>query len=65
MPETSQLNTDRSHPGRWTTTFNNPPINMFLPATIGPGRLWELSIRRTEWRLFGGQGAFVFRILYL
>jgi len=34
MPDTSQFNTDRSHPGRWTITFNNPPINMFLPTTI-------------------------------
>jgi enoyl-CoA hydratase/carnithine racemase len=32
--QASQLNTDRSHPGRWTITFNNPPINMFVPATI-------------------------------
>jgi enoyl-CoA hydratase/carnithine racemase len=30
----SQFNTDRTHPGRWTITFNNPPINMFVPATI-------------------------------
>ncbi|MCX5541142.1 enoyl-CoA hydratase/isomerase family protein [Paraburkholderia sp. CNPSo 3076] len=22
------------HPGRWTVTFSNPPINMFVPATI-------------------------------
>jgi len=34
MPEPSQFTTDRSHPGRWTITFSNPPINMFLPATI-------------------------------
>ena len=34
MPETSQFNTDRTCPGRWTVTFNNPPINMFVPATI-------------------------------
>ena len=29
-----QFNTDRTHPGRWTITFSNPPINMFVPATI-------------------------------
>ena len=34
MPDPSQFNTDRSYPGRWTITFNNPPINMFVPATI-------------------------------
>jgi enoyl-CoA hydratase/carnithine racemase len=30
----TQFNTDRTHPGRWTITFSNPPINMFLPSTI-------------------------------
>src|SRR5579863_10649306 len=30
----AQFITDRTHPGRWTVTFNNPPINMFVPATI-------------------------------
>ena len=30
----SQFNTDRTNPGRWTITFSNPPINMFVPATI-------------------------------
>jgi len=34
MPDPSQLNIDRSYPGRWTITFNNPPINMFVPSTI-------------------------------
>jgi enoyl-CoA hydratase/carnithine racemase len=34
MPEPSQFNTDRTHPGQWTITFSNPPINMFLPTTI-------------------------------
>ena len=34
MPDQSQFNTDRTHPGRWTITFSNPPINMFVPATI-------------------------------
>jgi len=34
MPEPSQFNTDRTHPGRWTITFNNPPINIFVPSTI-------------------------------
>jgi enoyl-CoA hydratase/carnithine racemase len=30
----SQFNADRTHPGRWTITFNNPPINIFEPSTI-------------------------------
>jgi enoyl-CoA hydratase/carnithine racemase len=30
----SQFNIDRAYPGRWTITFNNPPINMFVPSTI-------------------------------
>jgi enoyl-CoA hydratase/carnithine racemase len=34
MPDHSQFNTDRTVPGLWTITFNNPPINMFVPATI-------------------------------
>jgi enoyl-CoA hydratase/carnithine racemase len=34
MPDPSQFNIDRTHPGRWTITFSNPPINMFLPTTI-------------------------------
>ena len=34
MPDHSQFSTDRTHPGEWTITFSNPPINMFLPATI-------------------------------
>jgi enoyl-CoA hydratase/carnithine racemase len=34
MPDPSQFDTDRTHPGRWTITFSNPPINMFVPATI-------------------------------
>ena len=34
MPDHSQFNTDRTQPGRWTITFSNPPINMFVPATI-------------------------------
>ena len=25
---------DRTYPGRWTITFTNPPINMFVPTTI-------------------------------
>jgi len=33
-PANAQFNTDRAHPGRWTITFSNPPINMFVPATI-------------------------------
>src|ERR1700675_3586853 len=34
MPDHSQFNTDRTHPRRWTITFSNPPINMFVPTTI-------------------------------
>ncbi len=34
MPNPSQWNIDRTHPGHWTITFSNPPINMFVPATI-------------------------------
>jgi enoyl-CoA hydratase/carnithine racemase len=34
MPETLQFAIDRTHPGQWTITFSNPPINMFVPATI-------------------------------
>ena len=34
MPDHSQFNIDRSHPSRWTITFNHPPINIFVPATI-------------------------------
>src|SRR5215469_16906648 len=33
-PDPSQFNSDRTYPGRWTITFSNPPINMFVPATI-------------------------------
>ncbi len=34
MSDTAQFNTDRTYPGRWTITFSNPPINMFVPETI-------------------------------
>ena len=34
MPNASQFNIDRTCPGLWTITFSNPPINMFVPATI-------------------------------
>ena len=34
MPDDSHFDTDRTSPGRWTITFSNPPINMFVPATI-------------------------------
>src|SRR5215467_11012556 len=34
MPDFSQFNTDCTDPGRWTITFSNPPINMFVPSTI-------------------------------
>jgi enoyl-CoA hydratase/carnithine racemase len=34
MPDPSQFYTDRTSLGRWTITFSNPPINMFVPTTI-------------------------------
>ena len=34
MTDRSQFSIDRTYPGRWTITFSNPPINMFVPATI-------------------------------
>jgi len=34
MTNPSQFNIDRTDPGRWTITFNNPPINMVVPDTI-------------------------------
>jgi enoyl-CoA hydratase/carnithine racemase len=34
MPDLAQFDTDRTYPGVWTITFSNPPINMFVPATI-------------------------------
>jgi enoyl-CoA hydratase/carnithine racemase len=34
MSDPSHFRTDRTHPGQWTITFSNPPINMFVPATI-------------------------------
>jgi enoyl-CoA hydratase/carnithine racemase len=34
VPDTSQFETNRANPGRWTITFSNPPINMFVPTTI-------------------------------
>src|SRR6185437_5899995 len=34
MPGPSQFNTDRTYPGCRTITFSNPPINIFVPATI-------------------------------
>jgi hypothetical protein len=30
MPGHPQFNTDRTYPGRWTITFNNPPITTCL-----------------------------------
>ncbi len=34
MLDYKQLTIDHSRPGLWTITFSNPPINMFVPATI-------------------------------
>jgi enoyl-CoA hydratase/carnithine racemase len=32
--QVSQFSVDHAYPGRWTITFSNPPINMFVPSTI-------------------------------
>ena len=29
-----RLSIDRSRPGSWTVSISNPPINVFVPATI-------------------------------
>jgi enoyl-CoA hydratase/carnithine racemase len=34
VADTSQFSTARTYPGRWTVTFSNPPINMFVATTI-------------------------------
>jgi enoyl-CoA hydratase/carnithine racemase len=34
MPDALQFNTERTRPGQLTLTFDNPPINMFVPSTI-------------------------------
>ncbi|MEX3899903.1 enoyl-CoA hydratase/isomerase family protein [Paraburkholderia sp. BR10954] len=34
MSDPLQFAIDRTNPGRWTITFSNPPINMFVPSTI-------------------------------
>src|ERR1700756_5726539 len=35
LPERlDEFKIDRTYPGCWTITFSNPPINMFVPATI-------------------------------
>src|SRR5271170_1574545 len=34
MHNHTQFNTDRTYPGGRTITFSNPPINVFVPATI-------------------------------
>ena len=34
MSDHSQFHMNRIDPGLWTITFDNPPINMFVPATI-------------------------------
>ena len=39
----AQFKIDRTYPGRWTITFDNAPINMFLPTTID-----ELGLLMTE-----------------
>ena len=32
MAKLSQFDAVRTYPGRWTVTFSNPPINMFVPT---------------------------------
>jgi hypothetical protein len=45
----AQFNVDRTYLGRWTITFNNPPINMFVPSTIIElERSWP-TLRQTHW----------------
>ena len=39
----AQFKIDRTYPARWTITFDNAPINMFLPTTID-----ELGLLMTE-----------------
>jgi enoyl-CoA hydratase/carnithine racemase len=34
MTNPLQFSIDRAYPGQWTITFGNPPINVFVPATI-------------------------------
>ena len=43
MHDYSQFKIDRTHAGRWTISFSNPPINMFVPSTIN-----ELGALMTE-----------------
>jgi enoyl-CoA hydratase/carnithine racemase len=43
MSDHLQFTTDRTHSGLWTITFSNPPINMFVPATID-----ELRVLMTD-----------------
>jgi enoyl-CoA hydratase/carnithine racemase len=43
MFDYKQLSIDQSRAGLWTVTFSNPPINMFVPATID-----ELSALMTD-----------------
>jgi enoyl-CoA hydratase/carnithine racemase len=56
MPDPSQFNIDRTHPGRWTITFSNPPINMFVPTTIV-----ELGALMTEFEADRSVKAVVFQ----
>ena len=41
MPLPSQFAVDRTHPGLWTISFNNPPVNLFTMETIA--ELTELT----------------------
>jgi hypothetical protein len=42
----AQFNTDRTHPGRWTITFSNPPIEALHMKT--PASAWCPSRRRND-----------------
>ena len=50
MPDYSQFNIDRTHPGRSTITFNNPPINVFERVSrrelSGSAKLDGASVRQ-------------------
>ena len=56
MFDYKQLTIDRSRPGLWTITFNNPPINMFVPTTI-----LEFGALMTELEAYPAVKAVVFQ----
>jgi hypothetical protein len=48
MPDHTQFNTDRTSPGRWTISLNNPPINMFVPGRRSPSFSSDLKKENTN-----------------